>query len=114
MTTVENEKVTLNGISKRSSIQVMGFTSGYWANYTMVFKFRNEKLRVDAPQVNSIYDKHLNTLGFSSFDPYKNKYIFKKNGKISNPLSNDTLENLFNDLINKISTKTTSDSKYQR
>ena len=70
-------------------------------NYTMVFRFKDGRIRIDLPHINSLYTDGADyELVRSSW--LSTAYIFQKNGKLYAEDSKADIENFFNRFISKL------------
>lgn len=107
LSTVENEIISINGIGTESILaRIMGMKFSYNISYTMTLKFKDGKLRVDTPSINSI--THPNP---SATRPviYVPRDIFNKKDEVKNEETKVSIEDFFNNLVNQmLSNMTTS------
>lgn len=106
LSTVENEIISINGVGKEAILgRIMGMKFGYNISYTMTLKFKDGKLRIDAPSINSI--THPNP---SADRPviYVPQNIFNKKGEVKNEETKASIEGFFNSLINQITSAMTT------
>jgi hypothetical protein len=100
---VENKQLTINGILKNAVARTK-VDGGWTLNFTMIFEFKEGKVRVDAPSVNRIYYENREMyvkskgamIGLMNGTEFG---IFSKNGDLKIELAKQTLENSINKLM---------------
>lgn len=98
---VENESITINAIDDR--IPVKGYSGSFDLNYTLTVEFKDNKLRIIAPSVNSITgypNGNLIKIGVIG-NPY-NKTIFSEKGELKLEKTKQTIELIFKSWLVKI------------
>ena len=111
----ETEMITLNGISDGDVQCKKGFVMlPFRTNYTIVFMFKDGKIRINNPSINSMLAES-ETLGgqtgsfyqltLSENDPVLSRreqiVVFKKNGKTTKG-AKESIETFFNSLIDRV------------
>jgi len=106
---VDNDMITLNGISAKDISVKKGL--GYLditMNYTIVFHFKDGRIRIDLPYINKMTSRSSSTLWQMTINQddaydysYDHLYIFDKKGKLKNNTAKDGIENFFNSFIDK-------------
>lgn len=120
----ENEIISVNGISSKDIYcekKVLGKNMiwFFYMNYNISMKFKNGKMRVDIPNINSIYQDTEERLPliFQRGNNYKVVpsciYLYDKKGNVYSPLKSvkDGIESFFNSLVNSIVSEIESDNQ---
>jgi len=111
---VNNDMITINGVSTKDIVAKKGF--GYVdikMNYTIVFHFKDGKIRIDVPSINSMTGES-RTLGgqlgslyvltytkSDHIDGSRDRIIIFDKGKVKNQYAKDNIEQFFNNFIDK-------------
>lgn len=100
------EILSINGVSNCDSyIKYMGTKIGLIVDYTLVLRFKDGKIRVDAPHINDI-TTDTNPVQVAYMEKGNNKmrtfYLYKKNGELRYKDFEPTLLNYFNGFINEL------------
>lgn len=104
---VEGEIININGSGTITVKRVMNFD--YTINYNFILRFKDGRVRFDAPLVSSVYTfngnrqkcyislsgNDIQDLGFTI-------HIFKNNGKVKQEKIKKDIENYFNMIVDKI------------
>ncbi len=106
---VPNDMITVNAIAEIVASMNLGAKAEFDVNYTLVFRFKDGRLRVDAPSLQKMvnYDykntPELYLLPPGGFKADGGRFsIFAKNGKLKNELGKQNLEDYFNNLIDSV------------
>lgn len=100
--------ITLNGVKQGISIKkALGYID-FSINYTIVFYFKDDKIRIDLPRINKMTGLSSSTmwqLTINQYDGtissnYDRMYIFNSKGDLKNQSAKLALENYFNSFIN--------------
>lgn len=106
LSTVENEIISINGIGSEAIVaRYMGMKFGYDIRYTLTLKFKDGKLRISTPSINSII--HPNPSATKPY-VYVPQNIFNKKGEVKNEETKASIEVFFNNLINQITSAMTT------
>ena len=111
----ENESITINAIADIvvGETNVGGKLIKSWnspikgrLNYTIALLFKDNKLRVNIPNANSIWldDTKIYLQGSNFGAPSNAPNVFNNKQKLTNPILKKSLEDFFNNFINEIVT----------
>lgn len=116
---VEGKMINIHGVQKdKVCIKQLGIVSCFDLNYNLIFRFKDEKLRIDVPIINDIIcingygdAVHLTignegTKGMGSY-----MSIFKKDNNVKYKEAKESIESFFNSLVNSIVSEIESDSQ---
>ena len=102
---IENKQITLNTIISKCVLADNKFQGGWDLNISLVFEFKDGKIKIEAPSVNSITNIISNKYSkmFIS-NPNASAFLFEwsifdKNDKLKNKRAKETLEKTTNDII---------------
>lgn len=106
----EYEVITINGITSKG-IEIKKLWGGLpmSVDYTIVFFFKDDKIRVNIPSINKMQVLPTNgnyPVTINQYDNYTSNgaerlYIFNKKGELKNSMAKGDLENFFNTFIDK-------------
>lgn len=110
MSESEYETITLNAVSSNKIIvkKFLGYL-GITMNYTIVFHFKDGRIRIDMPNINKMTSQSGSTYYQLTINQNDNHdyssdhfYIFDKKGKLKNTTAKEGIENFFNAFISDI------------
>lgn len=103
LSTMENEVITINGVGEFRAKCATGIPIDFRVNYTISLKFKDGKMRIDIPSINSIsapgVKMYLSGAGSMMGDTL---VIFKKNGEVKREDAKIALELYFNQYFSNI------------
>ena len=114
----ENESITINAITdiKVGETNAGGKLLKSWnspiygsLNYTISILFKDNKLRVNIPNVNSIW--YLGSRIYFKGNRLVTSNIFNNKEKLTNPFLKNSIEEFFNNFIHEIVTNARGDNK---
>lgn len=117
LSTAGNSTITVNGFSNKT-VSFNG-AYNYDLNYTIVFLFKDGKVRIDGMNLNRIdgtfgqvtNHKELFLVGNGGSTFFGSQYIFNKKGELKNKKAKEQLENFFNEKIDILKTSVTNKDK---
>ncbi len=100
---VENKMISINGIAN-TYFKIIGLTQPICINYNLVMRFKDNKIRIDIPNINKLYYNNIEQtiLPLSKSNSIRVKSIFKKDGSVRYEEAKSQIEKTFNSLVNKI------------
>lgn len=108
---VENEVLTINGYQK-NAIQINKLADAFDINYTVVVKFRDGKIKIEAPSFRLAAGPRTLYLVYTGFSMDGHDVgIYGKNGKVKHDRPIADLEKFFADYIAKYSASAASTKK---
>lgn len=105
---MDTTMITINGVSTKDVVAKKGF--GYLnikMNYTITFHFKNGKIRVDNPSINTMTAESSSTFWQltltknDSYDSSRDRFAIFDNDKIKAEPAKENIETFFNNFIDK-------------
>lgn len=116
---VEDKMINIHGVQEgKICIKQLGIISCFDMSYNLVFRFKDEKLRIDVPIINDIVciNGYGNTIhmtigneGTRAMGAYMS--IFKKDNSIKYKEAKENIESFFNNLVTNIVSEIESDNQ---
>lgn len=96
---IENETININAISKNDIYfaNILGSKVKLTMNYSLMIRFKDGKIRIDIPVINSIINEQSQKIEhLYLYKPFCIN-IFSKNGEVKNEVAKISIEKFFND-----------------
>lgn len=103
LSVIENEMININAEHDKAIVlkAVTGVKIDADINFNMVIKFKDDKIRIDAPNINEIHSgsTYVKFIGNAMDSMNGVMVLFKKNGKIKSEYNVKAIEDFFNAYI---------------
>lgn len=92
---IENEAITVNGVADVVVGKALGNNVAIKINFTIIFQFRDNNIKVSAPVINAVHRSDLPVI--DGLEYYN--MLWSSSGKLKKPAIKDGLESFFNNFV---------------